>query len=376
MIKLLTDIVIIVTNFQLILVSLVLITQKTGRAINRNLLVTFFLTKSFLLTRWFIFRFLVDYKNYFFLAEITFAPFILLAPILYLYIKSLCYKNFALKIKDLFHLFPFISMLILLAFDAQITLFYSPSELSSLEKFINDYSSIVFWSSNLIQIFLYLLAMFRTLRHYRSELEYLYSSVEKVNLNWVNSLMGLIFLHWIFVVSRSFFSIIPGDFLKLKDVLDLFSITIFLVFTTFLILKGLAQLKFATGINEKHKYGSAKLPEPDLNQYAQKLTNFMQTQKPYLDPSLTIEELSDQLALPSWQLSQVINERFNHNFYNFVNQYRVEEVKNKFTDPNLKKKTVLEILYDTGFNSKSTFNSVFKKYTGMTPTEFRKVNQN
>ena len=102
----------------------------------------------------------------------------------------------------------------------------------------------------------------------------------------------------------------------------------------------------------------------------------METQKPYLTPQLTIDDLSEKLSIPSWHLSRVINTSFQQNFFNFINNYRIEEAKRLMREPTNKNMTILEILYEVGFNSKSTFNDVFKKQTGMTPSEFKKSNQN
>ena len=98
----------------------------------------------------------------------------------------------------------------------------------------------------------------------------------------------------------------------------------------------------------------------------------MGVEKPHLNPALTIDDLSAGLAIPTWHLSQVINRTFGQNFCAFVNSHRLEEAKSRLTSPEEGRKTVLEILYDSGFNSKSTFNDAFKKQTGMTPTQYRK----
>jgi len=214
--------------------------------------------------------------------------------------------------------------------------------------------------------------MLRTVYIYKTQLKELYSAVERINLNWLVGLLTVIFLYWIFITFRATLALLNIRVKTLINALDLFSITIFLVFTTILVFKGLNQSKIFSGINGKIKYGDLKLSNTVIEEYTQQLTHYMQTHKPYLIPSLTIEDLSEELSVPSWHLSQVINDSFHENFFNFVNRYRIEEVKQKFKDPNYRKKTILEILYETGFNSKSTFNSVFKKYTGMTPSEFKR----
>jgi AraC-like DNA-binding protein len=87
---------------------------------------------------------------------------------------------------------------------------------------------------------------------------------------------------------------------------------------------------------------------------------------------LSLSGFAEQLALPSYVVSQVLNVSFNQNFYNFINQYRIEESKQLLSNFKSKEKTILEVLLQCGFNSKSVFNSAFKKHTGITPREFKK----
>jgi YesN/AraC family two-component response regulator len=98
----------------------------------------------------------------------------------------------------------------------------------------------------------------------------------------------------------------------------------------------------------------------------------MKNNKPYIESDLTLNQLASQIAIRPRVLSQVINEMRGQNFYDFINHYRIEEASRLLTNPKDKKITVLEVLYEVGFNSKSSFNTLFKKYTGLTPSEFRK----
>jgi AraC-like DNA-binding protein len=95
-------------------------------------------------------------------------------------------------------------------------------------------------------------------------------------------------------------------------------------------------------------------------------------QKPYLNSSLTIRNLAKQMDLPMRQLSVLINQYLNQHFFDFVNEYRINKAKEILKNPEKKEVTILEILYEVGFNSKSSFNTAFKKHTGLTPTQFRK----
>jgi len=119
------------------------------------------------------------------------------------------------------------------------------------------------------------------------------------------------------------------------------------------------------------RYEKSGLKEEEAETLLHILEDYMKSEKPYLDPDLSLEHISSNLNVPKHYLTQVINERINRNFFMFVNEYRVNEVKKRISDPSFHGHTVLRIAYDSGFNSKSTFNSVFKKLTNMTPSEYR-----
>lgn len=123
---------------------------------------------------------------------------------------------------------------------------------------------------------------------------------------------------------------------------------------------------------EPVKYQRNRLPDEAGLQLKNQLLAYMKSESPHLDGQLTLTQLADELGVTSYHLSQVINDRLQQNFYDFINGYRVNEVKKMLTNPALKNEKLITIALNAGFNSKSTFNSIFKKYTDMTPTEFRR----
>jgi AraC-like DNA-binding protein len=97
----------------------------------------------------------------------------------------------------------------------------------------------------------------------------------------------------------------------------------------------------------------------------------MEEEKPYLNPNLTLNDLSNKLGISNHNLSEILNTHLKQNFFDFVNQYRVEEVKKYLADEGNDHLTLLSIAFDAGFNSKSGFNAIFKKYIHVTPSEYR-----
>ena len=129
----------------------------------------------------------------------------------------------------------------------------------------------------------------------------------------------------------------------------------------------------ANGDPPAKKYEKSTLTPERAERYLTRLLNHMETEKPYVDGELTLPKLAERLSIPPQHLSQTINERLQQNFFDFVNTYRVEEAKRRLLDPAKQHYSVLAIAEEVGFNSKSAFNSVFKKHVRMTPSEFRKT---
>jgi AraC-like DNA-binding protein len=121
------------------------------------------------------------------------------------------------------------------------------------------------------------------------------------------------------------------------------------------------------------KYEGSTLTPERATTYLSRLQTFMVDKKPYTDGELTIQKLAEQVSIPANHLSQTINERLGQTFSDFVNSYRVDDAKKFLVDPAKRHYSVLAIGEEVGFNSKSSFNSVFKKLVNMTPSEFRKI---
>ncbi|ELR72573.1 hypothetical protein C900_01247 [Fulvivirga imtechensis AK7] len=112
--------------------------------------------------------------------------------------------------------------------------------------------------------------------------------------------------------------------------------------------------------------------QPELENLIRQVEQLMEKEKPYLNEGLSLQELADLLEINIHQLSRVINEGFDMNFFDYINTYRIEEFIAKVSDPVNDHKTYLSLAYEAGFNSKSTFNRAFKKVKNQSPREFFK----
>ena len=118
------------------------------------------------------------------------------------------------------------------------------------------------------------------------------------------------------------------------------------------------------------KYLKSGLKEEEARSYAETLMNYVESEKPYLQSRLSIQDLARALGIPSYHLSQVINEHLGQSFYDFINRYRVDEFKRRIGNQQYRQYTLMSIALDCGFNSKSSFNRIFKKIEGCTPSGY------
>ncbi len=121
----------------------------------------------------------------------------------------------------------------------------------------------------------------------------------------------------------------------------------------------------------KDKYETAKLDDETVEHYKKALFGYMEDKKPYLDSLLKLKTVAKETRIPPHHLSQLLNCYIGKSFYQFINEYRIQNAVDILKDPK-NKKNILEVAYESGFNSKSTFNVMFKKIMGQTPSDFLK----
>ena len=135
-------------------------------------------------------------------------------------------------------------------------------------------------------------------------------------------------------------------------------------------INGLDTLELENFSRQPEKYEKTRLREEEIPGLKKRLLDYLEESKPYLNKNLTIGELADAIEVPAYQLSQLINDQLRKSFFELINTYRVIEVKIRFFEPKYKNLTLLGIAMECGFNSKASFNRIFKQLTGQTPTEY------
>jgi AraC-like DNA-binding protein len=373
-----SDIFFIIVIFQLLFISLFLFTHPKGKRISHWILGSFFLSISLnLLDSFLVLR--GSYRGHPAWAGWGICFPVLYGPLLYLYTQSILLRNFLLKGTRWLHFLPF--ALLFSGFETRYLSLDSRTQEDMLDQIVQRHvPSAFYWSSALIylQFFLYVGLSLRLIAAYRNKVNDAYSDGIRSNITWLSSTILFFTVCMLLAALNGFIRLTA--FSKYYYFFLNFIILAIFIFINRVLLKALRKPEiFSIMEMDTHmlgpgqpKYSGSVISETERNQILNALRIHMETKKPYLESELSLEQLAGQLSLRPKLLSQLINESLHQNFFDFVNRYRIEEAKRLLTNPEDKKITVLEVLYEVGFNSKSSFNTLFKKHTGLTPTEFRK----
>lgn len=311
---------------------------------------------------------------------ITYPLLFCMGPFYYIYCRYLLDKNYSTTFKSALHFLPsLIALLMMLPFysmapEAKVSLITGVSK-NGIINIPNE--QLIFMGAHVVQSVVYIFAAYKFIGKKEEELKNFSSDVFGLKkLEWLNafSLYFSIYflLYFVLVVLLTFihsFQIQLDYILLLITSLSIYAIG-YSAISTPEIFKAvpdfdLQSFELNKQIPVSEPRNANKFPE-----LKEKLLQYMDSNKPYLKSDLKISELADSLTVPYYHLSQLINDEFFVNFYDFINKYRVEEAKKLLIEDTNNYK-ILAIAYEVGFNSKATFNRVFKKFTDLTPSEFK-----
>lgn len=298
-------------------------------------------------------------------------------PFLFLYFKALISKKSNPTWKDVLHFLPFIiaNLLIidLLVQSGEAKLLW----IGNLEIVPNriHFGEIL---NNLVGPVYILIVLFLIKKH-QEQIKNIFSYTENVSLEWIKNITYGLGVIWIVVLLVGFSQLIfdapwnqyAGVMIYITVVLFVFSIGYF----------GFKQTALFTDYkapnssqDESHiiskRYQKSGLTEDEALGIKDDLHRLMDLEKPYLEGTLSLDQVAILMNVSKHQLSQVINEHLGFSFFDMVNNYRVDEFKKRIDHGDAEKFTLLGIAYDCGFNSKASFNRIFKIQTGMTPSAF------
>jgi AraC-like DNA-binding protein len=193
--------------------------------------------------------------------------------------------------------------------------------------------------------------------------------LNKVDLQWLKLLViGFFAINcWtlLTLVDTRFINLLSAEFL------GEFESHFYLIYMSVLVVYLLKNSNGFSDIQIEHTIAPEPLPEEPQQQLVEKLTDFMEQNKPYLEPHITVERLAIKLNVSPKLLSCTINNQMHMNFFELIGTYRVAEAKKRLADSELRQKPISEIMKSCGFNSKSVFNQAFKKTVGVTPSHYR-----
>jgi len=304
-------------------------------------------------------------------------PF-LVAPFLYFYVCALVLpRRFELK-RYLYHFIPFIFMYgSMLYFGAEVNVRTEDGfiQMDPGAPWQMRWYGMLLAGSSFLYPALSLYLLFRHKNRIKNEFSYL----EKINLNWLRYWIILSMIGFWF----SFIIIWAGSF-QWVEFLTSFKATAFAQVVNIAVIGfyGVKQSVIFTNPQngnltkpdraKMERYSSSKLDPDEASTLLNRLKTHMTEEKPYLDSQLSLETLAYQTGMTKHDLSQLINDQLSTNFFGFVNEYRVKAFKERLPEPQFEHYTLLGIALETGFNSKSSFNSIFKKVEGMTPSQYKK----
>ncbi len=298
----------------------------------------------------------------------------LLGPLCLLYFKYLTDSGYKFSFRKKLMLIPFvISVVVLIPFYIKS----GPEKLALLTSFIADKKlyppSQILSVLSIPHMWIYLVIIWKRVNEYKQRIEADYSTIDKINLSWIKYFVIFFAFSFSMMIPITLFRLTGNLNLAFERIIPLAGAICIYYFGYMGFQQTIIALETDTSDKTKDfiKYEKSNLTRKQSLEYKNQLLELMNNDKIYRDPDLTLSDLAREIEINRNLLSQIINDEFKQNFYGFINTFRVEEIKEiiKNTD---NETSLLKIAMDAGFNSKATFNAVFKKITGLTPSVYKK----
>jgi len=365
--------------FSHILVATFLLNLKVGNKLASTMLALYLVATTLDISNFVFGSFYQQHPNLDMLRALN---SLLIAPFLYAYVKSVVYSDFKLRPIHFLHCLPFLIACLIFVPN------YFMVDDAAKQAFNNSINSmpeqIFILYLVYTQVGIYILSMFKILHRQRKVIIENYSDEHHLTIRWLTQFLSLFSLIYIFALTRTLYTF--SDYEQIETIVTLVMMLSIFTNICWILWQALNHPQLFVGINSKIEVLSDESNIEDKTQnpvddsqvtsenLIATLENYMRVNKPFLDPSLSINSLAKQIEIPSNELSMLINRKIGQHFFDFVNAHRIDFAADMLSDKNNQKKTVMEILYDAGFNSKSSFNTAFKKHKLVTPSQYRKSN--
>lgn len=323
------------------------------------------------------------YKTFPHFTNVADPMFLLYGPLLFIYIFVLSQNR--LPRYYLLHGLPFLIYVI-----SFIPLYLKSGE-EKIEWaeyiFLNDHvplEGLLMQLLRVVHISIYIVLSLVAIKNYQTKIKDNFSDIEKISLNQAkNILYFFLFALIVACISFVFGYVLSYSFSLSNNIIGLvIGIIIFaLAYSTW----NKKNVEGMVSSKQKGKTGNPIVPpskvkgrsvfvltDEQLEEYGGRLETAIEEEKVYTENELSLAELSKKINIQAYQLSELISRLYNESFFDFINRHRIEEIKARIEDPESDSYSLLGIAMDCGFNSKSSFNTAFKKFTGLTPSEYRK----
>ena len=367
--KLAIDFVLVASIVILVVLLLVLVRYK------RNVIPQKFLIAIFLIL------FFLQFTSYGIFHQIRWLQFLslgfegvllLIGPLIYLYIQSLNVRKWTGWKASWFHFSPYFLYVLFLTLPILVSAFQKRYVFEYLIT-VNEYYYIRDYAELLFLAFYLILAM-RSFYNMNTSLKNVFSILEYKNIKWLGTFIaGLLGLVVINLVLLSF-----ETFDKSGDLLDFVTVSSFLLFISYLGYFGTGQSQifvpdylFESELPDRSLEKRIYITIQEISEVEKRLKSVFESDKLFLDDTLTLHKLASALQTSDKKLSFYLNHHLNTNFYDFVNGYRIDEFKRILQDKTKENLSLLGIAYECGFKSKSSFNRIFKKATGLSPSQYK-----
>lgn len=300
--------------------------------------------------------------------------------VLYFYAKYLTGGIKKIIARDFVHVLP---LALIVAVFFTIYALYTPVEVPGKLNPRRLYTIILYLLAFFFSSVFYGVRSFNTLHAYIKRSNDSHASVQnRTNFHWVQRIFFYFYAIYALLIVAVMFRLFGSFPLKFGHSYVI-ALTLFIYIFSFIgfkqgrlmLLPGGDSNDVAEESDNKIRYQKSGLKTEEAEGYKNDLFQFMKEEKPWLDPNLTITNVSEKLNIPKHYITQILNDQLNKNFYNFVNEYRIEEAMKMLKQKRYNHFTIVAIANECGFNSKSSFNTFFKKYTGSTPSAYRKALQ-
>lgn len=370
------EVVIALTILETLILCIALSVLPGGRKQPRRLLQAFFLlivgTLATTLIIWNTSFQAMAIANYPWIPALLSACLVLQGPVLFFYLRSLSREIDLRHWRHGIHLLPaLLAVGVIFSYDLSI---YDWLPWHWADLSVADRAALAFvWFLVKCSPLIYVLACFYTEYRLRQQLKQMYSSISERELRLADLVLGGFFIHWLWSFVAYFLGgYVSGDTNDLLGIINNY-LTVLLINALFLFgwrnTREQLQQELVVAV-EPEKDRLQEMPQVDEKRAA--IEQGIRVQRLHLESQINLERFAEQIGIKPRELSTIINDHYQQNFFEFINSQRVEEAKRLLAAPECAGDTVLDILYKSGFNSQSAFHRFFKRMAGMTPSEYRK----